>query len=400
MKRSRTRRFHSSIVMNDPSPPRPPLPRSVTGRGIMWLIYGSILIGASAVAALPDSPAGPVLRFERSVTAGSSLTLAERHSLELRSLVLEVGDEKPTQSSVSLHLWSGALSYLVDEIDTRTGLLCRRYDRSKGVIQSGQIDPSGQELRGPEMPLVSPLEDIGVAFTPKTGAPHGYARHYDSAKTLNESLLPRLAPPRDWGVLLPPSGPDGAPKAVELGAQWDVAPADMECALSPTGDMLFLGGEGMDARTMRAFSNGVGGSLHLGFGGSVDGTAKARLQLQGVDPVDGAYVDIEIEFDLSISADRSEFIKQNRAEAMAGLDGEVLAMSLEQGLRGKTKLRWSLETDGPISCATECHESLVMAVQMAGLDGTPRRQTVAMDGDLMVTATFDPVSLRRSARSQ
>lgn len=375
------------------------LRRLVSGRGAQWLLCGVALTGASALAALPENFDGPVLRFERSLTAGSSVTLTEQHSLEMRSLVLEVGDEEPEQGQDSLHVWSGTISYLVDEIEPRTGLLCRRYDRSKGVIQSGRIDPGGEEFRGPEMPLVSPLEDIGVAFTPKADAPYGYARHYDSAKALDESLLPRLAPPRDWGSLLPFAGSEAEPKAVQLGDTWDVAPADMECVLSPTGDLLFMGGKGADFRTMRAYSNGVGGNLHLGFGGKVTGTAKASLQVQGVDPLDGAYVDIEIKFDLSLSADRREFIESNKAEAMVGLDGEILAMGLEQEFLGKTKLRWSLERNAPISCSTECIESVIMTVEMAGLDGTPSRQTVSMDGTLKVAATFDPVPLRGSARA-
>ena len=380
-------------------------PKSITGRAAAWVAYGAILTGATAFASLSagseaSGGRGPVLRFERSTTMGASLTLAEEHSLEMGGLVLEVGDADPVSSSVKLHVWSGVLSYLVDEIDPQTGLLCRRYDRSKGVIQSGQIDESGQEYRGPEMPLVSPLEDIGVAFTPKSSAPAGFARHYDSSKALNETLLPRLAPPRDWGTLLPPLGADGVPKRVELGAEWDVAPAALACALSPTGDLLMEGGEGMEPRMLRAYLNGVGGSLHLGFEGIVDGTAKARFVQQGADPDDGNFADIEIDFDIALSVDRGEFIKENRAIALEDLDGELLAVDLEQSFRGKVKLRWSLDSNGPISCATDCDESVIMAVQLAGVDGTASRQTVTMIGDLNVAVAFQPVPLRRSARAQ
>lgn len=392
--------------MNVQETDRSGLERSIpttSGRAATWLAYGTILTGASAFASLPAAPAtesnsGAVLRFERSTTMATSLTLAEQHSLEMRSLVLEVGDAEPEESPVKLHVWSGALSYVVDQIDPKTGLLCRRYDRSKGVIQSGRIDETGQEYRGPEMPLVSPLEDIGVAFTPKLDAPDGYARHYDSALSLNETLLPRLAAPRDWGALLPPVGENGQAQSVELGDEWSVAPAALICALSPTGNLLFEGSEGMEPRMFRVHSHGVGGNLHLGFLGDVDGAAKARFQLQGIDPLHGRFAEIEIEFELDLSTDPAKSIRGDRVTPVA--DGDVLGANLEQSFRGTVTLRWALDSNGPLSCVTACDESVLLAVQMSSPDGTLSRQTVSMDGSLDVSVIFDEVPLRRTARDQ
>ena len=236
-------------------------------------------------------------------------------------------------------------------------------ERVVGKQQVGQI-ADGEESRGPEMVLVSALDGVGVAYVPRAGAPEGFARHFDAIKAVEEELLPGLAPPRDWGKLLP-RDQTGAPRSVELGEAWDIRPEELEAVLSPLGDTLLVGGEGGEPRMLRAYETGLGGNLHAGFGGDVAGKASARIVEEGASAEFGRYVDVRIDFTLRLSADRtaaSQRIRPGQDTEDYGLD--MLGSGLEQVIEGQSIIRWSVDANAPAR-VQQRHRGKLVATMLA-----------------------------------
>lgn len=353
---------------------------------------GLLLTGIAAGLGTNGASGGLLLRFDRGTELALEVEHVERHSLELDRLALIKGEDEPILSETSMHLWTASRAFGIEEIDPVTGLLRRQYGSTEGVLQVGQI-AEGEETRGPEMLLVSALDGVGVAYAPREDAPGGYARHFDTVDAAEESLLPGLAAPRDWGKLLPRDR-SGAPRSVEPGEAWEIRPEDLEAVFAPLGDTVLVGGEGGEPRMLRAYDTGLGGNLHAGFGGDVGGKASARIVEEGADGEFGRYVDVRVDFTLRLSADRTDASQQVRAGQDTedyGLD--MLGSGLEQVIEGQSTIRWSLDTNAPVRILTEAEEGTRVTVRLLEPGGTVAQQELDMSGELSLTTRF-----RRRAR--
>lgn len=360
---------------------------------------GLLLTGFAAAFGATEARRGLVLRFDRSTEFAVEVEHVERHSLELDRLALVKGEDPPVVSETSMHLWTASRALGLEEVDPVTGLLRRQYNSAEGVLQVGQI-ADGEEARGPEMLLASPLDGVGVAYTPREGAPEGYARHFDTVNAVKEGLLPGLAAPRDWGKLLP-RDPSGAPRSVEPGEAWDIRPEDLEAVFSPLGDTILVGGEGGDPRMLRAYQTGLGGNLHAGFGGDVAGKASARIVEEGASSEFGRYVDVRVDFTLSLRADRTEASQRNRrGQDTEDYGLEMLSAGLEQVFEGKSVIRWSLDSDAPVRILTEAEEGTRVIVRLPEPGGTVSQQELDMSGALNLTTRFRKKAKVGSARQR
>ena len=360
---------------------------------------GLLLTGVAAALGSIGAGGGIVLRFDRGAELALEVEHVERHSLELDRLALIKGEGEPILSETSMHLWTASRSLGIEEIDPVTGLLRRQYGATEGVLQVGQI-AEGEETRGPEMVLASALDGVGVAYVPRAGAPDGFARHFDTIEAVEEELLPGLAPPRDWGKLLP-RDQSGAPRSVEPGEAWDVRPEDLEAVLSLLGDTLLVGGEGGEPRMLRAYETGLGGNLHAGFSGDVAGKASARIVEEGASAEFGRYVDVRIDFTLRLSADRtaaSQRTRPGRDTEDYGLD--MLGSGLEQVLEGQSIVRWSVDANAPARILTEAEEGTRVTVRLLEPGGTVAQQELDMSGELSLTTRFRTRARVGSARKR
>lgn len=361
-------------------------------------LTGLVLAGlATAVGGAPAGT-GIELRFERSADLAQSIEHRESHSLEMDRLAMTRGDGEPIVSEVSMHIWTTSSARATEEVDARTGHLRRQYGPIEGALQIGRVEGE-QEARGPEMPLDSRLSEVGVAYVPRAGAPDGHARHYDTVKSLEEEILPGLAVPRDWGRLLPRDAA-GAARAVEPGEAWTVDAKDLEVLFAPVGDTVLMGVKGTDPRMMRSYEIGLGGNLHAGFAGNVAGEASARIVEEGASGEFGRYVDIRVEFLVTLAADRTESARQDRPGRETEEFGvDTVGAGLEQTFEGASVVRWSLDSNGPLRFTTEAKESTRVSVSLReGAEVV--EQVVDMSGDVRLTTSFSTAARIGSARAR
>lgn len=360
--------------------------------------WAALAVAGGSAFAASRATDGIELRFVRSETLHAKFEHVESQALNLDRLALLRAGKDPVVSEVDMKVLSGARVEVTEGFDSATGNLRRQYGPIEGTLRAAVMD-GDEVVGGSETELDSPLPDIGVAFVPAAGAPGGFARHFDTVKTLAESRLPQLELPQDWGRILP-KDEAGQPKAVVAGEEWKVDARDLEVVFAPAGDLMLRGGAEADPRIMRAHRAGLGGNLHFAFSGDVGGTAVAKVTEQGFNDEDGRYADILLEFDLSLSADRSDLAERRRLTEQ-GEDGlEVRGARLDLNVDGATNVRWSLDTNGPIRFVTESKEKARVAVRLSDSSGEETQQVVEMSGDLLLGTRFLGVTPLSSARKR
>ncbi|QDV07555.1 hypothetical protein Poly30_30810 [Planctomycetes bacterium Poly30] len=376
--------------------------------GLLLLVAAPLSGGSSG--ALQEKP--QEFFYRRPIQKALGVTVKETHDLLLMSLTTQFGEADPVPSTVAMRLRTRMDSAMAEEaVDTGEGpgAMRRRYLAHEGeiqVIDPGSVDEVAGTWNGVTIALKSPLEGTSVAFVPADAQPGGFGRHFD-ALALRESALPKLSAPTDWSRYLKPADADGK-HMIALGDQWTLDIALLEPLLAPAG---FLGwrtekpkeGEEKresDQQILRAFTSGVGGNLQLGFDGEVSGTAEARLQTVGVDPDNGRYGQIQIDFDLTFRADREDFVDARRLEEDGEMDVEVLGGELEVGVKGVAFVNWGLALGRPFSCLVTGEESVVMTVRVLPPDSqNVVSQAMSMKGGLAHGLTFKELDLQPVKRT-
>ncbi|MDB2575853.1 hypothetical protein N9Z54_01490 [Planctomycetota bacterium] len=360
-----------------------------------------VMVASAAPFLLARTQEPIELRFEPPSGASLAISATESHDLLLESLVTRRGSEEPAQAEIELRLRSRLETVVADGFKEEAGRRRRRYLGLEGrleLVDPRSINEETGEWSGQVVELTSPFEGVSVAFQPLPGSDDRFGRHYDG-RALREGFLSSLEAPFDWGRFLG-SGTDREARSVSLGDRWSLPPEVLQPLLAPSGFLLWRGGEGADEQILRAFQGGVAGNLHIGFGGSVEGTVEATVKAIGGDSPESRFVEFEFKFDVTMRSDRTEFIKDNRIEAEARERVQTLAAQLAVQAKGGATLRWSVADQQPVGAMVVCDEIVELAVQILPPESEPVEQRIRMVGGLANRLEFREVQQQAPPRSE
>jgi len=364
------------------------------------MIAHAIIFSAAPLLA-PQESGALELRFEPPAGASLAIAATETHDLLMESLLTRRGEQEPASAQIELRLRSKLETVIADGFREEAGRFRRRYMDLAGRLDL--IDPASfveatGEWSGQSIELSSPFESVSVAFQPVPGRPGLFGRHYDG-RALKESFLPTLEAPFDWGRLLA-LGPDQAAKAVQLGDRWSLPVEVLQPLVTPSGFLSWRGDESADEQILRAFQSGVAGNTYIGFDGNAAGKVNAEVKAIGGDTPQSRYVELELEFDVTLRSDRSGFISENRIDVEAVEQVQTLGAQLAVNLKGGARVRWSIAENRPLGATVLCDEIVELAVQILPPESEPVEQSIRMVGGLANRLEFRQVDVVPPPRSE
>ena len=340
------------------------------------------------------------LDFKRPTDLAIRITVQENHSLREGRVGIKRGDSEEEALPVEVAIDTDLTAIVVDEVRAEGAGLRRSFQNVGGEVSAGARG-LGDDIIGPTVELVSRLVGRGVAFVPNEGAPHGFARHYDTAREAQESLLPRLEPPTDWSGLLPPEGVSGQTS----GDTWEIEPSALRSILAPCGYLARKGKSQDDAvpldrRIERALENGVGANLQLLFEGEIEGTARATVTAVQQDRREGNIALVEIEFELKSECDRTDALRTTHELPPGEPAADVLSAALHLGLKGTARLRWSTEVQRPAGVEITADETVEFVVGLVDEDQLVSVETLSLKGTFSGQAKIEDALLIGSERER
>ncbi|MEZ6013510.1 MAG: hypothetical protein R3F49_00220 [Planctomycetota bacterium] len=342
---------------------------------------------AQAQAVAPASPSaqrGTLLRDVQPQGQRIATTWRAAHELEVVRLVTQTGEREPNTAEVPLVARSVEALRFVDEVLARDARgvrdFRREYDSASASLEMrDRLAPVESSLRS-RVELTSDLTGTRVRHVWNPDGTVG--RHYDQREA-REALLANVGGPLAWGGLL-----RDAP--VELASEWDISPSALAVLFAPVGELGYRGpAEGGDPQLVRSFLQGLGGNLHLGFAGHVQGTARGQLFELGV--VDGhKRATVRVTFEIELTADGTDFARRRALETEREDGVEVLESSTRHVLKGAVDVRWDVDGRRPLDARLTADETVELRIVVQPEEGERATQRVEFKGTCTIEMALAP----------
>jgi len=222
----------------------------------------------------------------------------------------------------------------------------------------------------------SDLEKTSVVYT---RAGDEYGKHYD-AREADELLLADLWEDADFRAFLPQ-------EPVEKGAQWSLDPSLIIHAITPLGELRFEGDRKDDLMTKRMLSTGIGGNLHVIFGGELQG-GTLTAHFDGVRSEEGSRFAVIrlVAKDIGIKYDHTERANEQRTKMELATETKYESATVAYSLEGLGSLLWDLEAGRFHSFDFDGAQSILNRV-VSDLRGDKRENVMNIKGELKVEVT-------------
>ena len=302
----------------------------------------------------------------------------------------QVGEREPNESGLGLLAHGAASVTFVEEVRAvgpRGADDARREYRA--ATASLEMRDAAAALDAAPLSRVEFTSELAGASVRQLRRRDGtFGRHYDGREA-RESLLAYVADPLDLGRLLPK-------EATTLGGEWDVPLDALVTVLAPVAELGWRAPEeGTDLQLVRSFQQGLGGNVHLGFGGALAGQARGQVFELGVSGKE-RLATLRVTFELTLTADHTDLARRRALENEREQGVEVLAATSTRRLVGVVDLVWSVEGERPVSATVAADEAMAMSIRVQPEEGEAATQTVEFAGRCALSLTAAPVPLESS----